>query len=173
MLFVGALVCHFSMPTAARISPPAKPAPSTATNPPVAESSEAVAGSEIAVVPLTSSNITNELENQTFIAVENAEQLVSAVPIAVAGAQSQQYASAFERLITSPTRTLALVYLIISVILLVALFSVLFVRHDRKVRHVVVILVLFVFLCGLFYAYRAFVQSEVVVLAAFSGLPLG
>src|SRR3989344_8855318 len=151
---------------------PAKPAPGTTTTPPVTGSSEVVAGSEIAVVPLASSNIANELENQTFIAVENAEQLVSAVPIAAAGAQSQQYASAFERLITSPTRTLALVYLIISVILLVALLSVLFVRHDRRVRHIVIIFVLFVFLCGLFYAYRAFVQSEVTVLAAFSDLQL-
>src|SRR3989344_2341750 len=147
-------------------------APSTAAKLPATESGEAVAGSEIAVVPLTPSHIANESESQTFIAVENAEQLVSAVPIAAAGAQSQQYASAFERLITSPTRTLALVYLIISVILLVALLSVLFVRHDRRVRHIVIIFVLFVFLCGLFYAYRAFVQSEVTVLAAFSDLQL-
>ncbi len=142
------------------------PATVIVSNPSVRNGTE-VAGSDISVRPLASSSILSDTASQTFIAVENAEAVASPSQAAVAsGAHSARYASAFERFVTSPTKTLAIAYLAISVLLLAILLPVLFIEHNRRVRHALIILALFALLCGIFYAYRAFVHSEVRVLAS-------
>lgn len=149
----------------------ASPVPVSSEEGPVSGGTEteipkSVAGTEIAVTPLAESEIKGESDSQSFVAVENAEDLVSTTPVTSIAAP--QYASGLERLITSPTNTLALVYFVISIVLFAVLVGVLFVEHSRRVRHVLLVVTLFVLLCVLFYAYRSFVQSEVSVLAAFS-----
>jgi len=129
---------------------------------------EKVSGSEISVTELASSSTASESGNQTFVAVENSgTDVASASAGAVSGAEIARYSSLWARFVTSPTKTLAVVYLAISALLLAGLLSVLFVKHNRRVRHVIIIITLLILLCGIFYAYRAFVHSEVVVTTLF------
>lgn len=113
----------------------------------------------IAVEPTVVPVIEMESDDGRFVAVENADVLAENAPgLYEVGAPS--YSSYLERFVTSPTHTLALIYLALSVILFALLFASLVVRHDRRLRNVSIVLLLFFLLCGVYYAYRAFVQSE-------------
>jgi len=118
---------------------------------------------------INSSTVLGESGTQTFIAIENAEEIELAILSAeeeVAPLSVPQYASAWNSLVSSPTKTLAKIYSLISLILIVLLISVLVVRHDRRARHIVIVLLLLALLPLLYYAYRAFLVSEVVVIAS-------
>lgn len=136
-------------------------AESTVQSPPVAvvetQPQMAPAVEEPAVVPV----LAEETDTGSFVAVQNAQVLASDAPGLFA--TSPRYSSLLQRFITSPTKTLAVVYLLISIILLAILIAVLVVDHNRRVRHLAVVLILFAVLVGTFYAFRLFIVENVVV----------
>ena len=149
----------FGRPARAVAVSVSEPAPVLATEleaqPALVEGADVLPIIEPTVLPVIAENT----DTGTFVAVQNAQVLAENAPGLFAA--SPRYASVLERFITSPTKTLAVAYLLLSIVLLAILLAVLAVDHNRRVRHVVAVLILFAILTGTYYAYRTFTHSEV------------
>jgi hypothetical protein len=115
------------------------------------------------LVPITASEVLGKSAEQTFVAVKDANAVPLTENIAAASSAPVHYASFAERLITSPTKLLALVYLTLIVLLLAALAGVLYIRHTRRIHHTLYILMLLLVISLVYYVYRFWILSSVVV----------
>jgi len=119
------------------------------------------------VVPIASSTILGTVGKETFVAVKNVDvvAVTSTSGLAASVISPGNYASFFERFITSPAKILALVYAFISAVLLLTLIFVLFVRHERRGWHLLYILVLLLVMVSVYYVYKFSAFSAVTVLS--------
>ena len=109
------------------------------------------------VVTVASSSVLGASQEETFLAVK--DTLAATAVVTPTPPQS----SLFDRLVTSPTQSMALIYVVLCVLLLIMLSFVLFIRHDRRLHHIVYILLLLLLIAGIYYSYKSSVQSSVIV----------
>ncbi len=124
---------------------------------------------EVKVVPIASSNVLGA-ESQTFVAVKNVNATESGSgPTETAfNPNKVAYASLSDAILTSPSKLLAVVYLVFSLVLVALLLAVLSVRHERRARHAVFIALVFLLVVTIYYTYYLLAPAGVTVLGVTS-----
>jgi len=128
---------------------------------------------EVTVTPIASSSVLGA-ESQTFLSVKNANVPAEApeerseVSERVSRTEAVAYASLSDTFLTSPSKLLASVYLVLSLLLVVLLLAVLSVKHEHRLRHTVFTVLVFVIIVAIYYTYQLLAPTGITVLAALS-----
>jgi hypothetical protein len=142
---------------------PAEPKPVPSNVPVITESRPQEKIARAKLEPIPSAQVLGESATNTFAAVKNADVVPASTTIAASIKEGNKTA-AIEKYSSSPTKTLALIYFAIALILTIAFFAVLIVRHDQRNRHLAFALSLLVILFSAYYIYQYCLLSRIEVI---------
>lgn len=132
----------------------ASPSPGVAVKPPPTDDS---------LAPLPGSNVLGEARGEveeTFVAVENKDAEPAA---ALPNVKESSYSSPVARVISSPTKMLSILYILLSIVLILTFVLVARVKHAKRWKHIVFIALILLLIFAILHFYRLEVEKGIMI----------